>query len=439
MNPRTGKYLEFASGKVNMNVYATAREGLREELGVAIHNAVMRKSAFTIKGVRVKSNGGWTSIDLTVGPLAERGALSGFLLVVFDETAAQQPDEVLEKLAASGDAAETPHELEEELRRTRKHLQATIQDMQATQEELRSANEELQSSNEELQSSNEELNSSKEEMQSLNEEMQTVNAELHSKMEELSRSNSDMKNLLDSTELATIFLDNHCCVTRFTPEATKIVNLAASDVGRPLGHFTTNLKYDGLVKDAKEVLRTLVPKDMEVESEDGHWCKLRIRPYRSVTNVIDGVAMTFFDITGSKQLEASLRQQRAESQAARHYAENIVATVREPLVVLDGQLRIVSASRSFFATFQVTPEVTEGRLLYEIGDRQWDIPELRRLLEEVLPRSTQFDDFRVEHDFPKIGPKVLLLNSRRMAGDEHQPALILLAMEDITQAENKPG
>lgn len=437
INARTGKFLEPASGRVNMNVFAMAREGLREDLGIAVHNAVVQRSAHTVKGVKVKSNGSWTTVNLAVGPLADRDAPRGLLLVVFQETGAQVPGGAIEKGAP--EPAAPPGELEEELRRTRERLQFTIQEMQATQEELRSANEELQSSNEELQSSNEELNSSKEEMQSLNEEMQTVNAELQTKMEELSQSNSDMKNLLNGIEIATVFLDNDLAVKRFTPEATRIVNLAASDVGRPLGHFTTTLKYGRLVQDAKEVLDKLVPRESQVEADDGRWYNMRILPYRTTANMIDGVAMTFADITGLKQLEASLRERQVELQAARDYAENVIATIREPLLVLDSELRIVSASRSFYETFQVTPAVTEGRPLYEIGERQWEIPLLRRLLEEILPKNAQFQDFRVEHDFPHIGHKVLLLNARRIAGKDRQPGLILLAMEDVTPRPGKPA
>ena len=435
ISARTGKYLEPASGKVNMNVFAMAREGLREPLGVALHNAATRGAPFTSKGVKVRSNGGWTTVNLIVRPLAERDALRDLLLVVFEETKAPGETATAPALA---EAARPPSELEEELRRTRERLQSTVQEMQAAHEELRSANEELQSSNEELQSTNEELNSSKEELQSLNEEMQTVNAELQTKMEELSHSNSDMKNLLNGIEIATIFLDNDLGVKRFTPDAARIVNLAPSDVGRPLAHFTTKLKYGRLVHDAREVLEKLVPKTAEVEAGDGRWYHLRVLPYRTEDNAIDGVAMTFADITALKRLEASLQQQKAEAQAARDYAENIIATIREPLVVLDGQLRIVSASRSFYETFHVTPAVTEGRLLDQIGRRQWEIPALRQLLEEVLSKDAQFQGFRVEHDFPGIGHKVLLLNARRMAGPDRQPELILLAMEDITQQPAKP-
>lgn len=428
---RIGKYLEPPSGKVNHNVFAMAREGLREELGVAIHNATTRKTAFTTKGVKVKSNGGSTTISLTVRPLVEPAAPQGLLMVVFEETPVEQPHGANAKEPTPLDPTVAPNELEEELRHTRESLQTTIEEMQTAQEELRATNEELQSNNEELQSTNEELNSSKEELQSLNEEMQTVNAELQAKMGELSQSNSDMKNLLNGIEIATIFLDNNLAVKRFTPEADRIVHLVAGDIGRPLSHFATNLKYDRLVEDAKAVLDRLMPKDGQVESKDGRWYNLRILLYRSTDNAIDGVVMTFADITAMKQLEES-------SQVAREYAENIIATIREPLVVLDGELRIVSASQAFYETFQVTPVETERRLLFEVGKKQWDIPSLRQLLQDILAQDKPFRDFRVEHDFPGIGRRVLMLNARRMAGKDQHPRLILLAMEDITQQPVTP-
>jgi two-component system, chemotaxis family, CheB/CheR fusion protein len=438
LNGRTGKYLEPSSGKVNMNVYAMAREGLREELGAAIHNAVARKSAVIVSGIKVKSNGGSTTVNLTVRPLAESAALRGMLLVVFEETVTGQSVEANAGKPSSEGHSTPPSELEEELHRTRERLQSATEEMQAAQEEFRSTNEELQSNNEELQSTNEELNSSKEEMQSLNEEMQTVNAELQMRIEELAHSNSDMKNLLNGTDLATLFLDNDLAVKRFTPQATKIVNLVAGDVGRPLGHFATNLKYDRLVQDANNVLDTLVPKEAQVQANDGRWYNMRILPYRTVDNMIDGVVMTFADITALKQMEETLRRQRTELQAARDYAKNMIATIREPLLVLDDKLRIMSASHSFYETFQVTPAATEGQLLYEIGQRQWEIPSLRQLLEEILSKSTSFENFRVEHDFPTIGHKALLLNARKIVTEDRQSSLILLAMEDVTDSSTGP-
>ncbi len=432
VNGRTGKYLEPASGKVNNNVFAMAREGLREELGAALHSAAARKTTVAASGVRVKSNGGSTAINLTVRPLAQPAAQQAMFLLVFEEAVADRSATAARNGPKPSEPAAEPADLEDELRHARERLQATAEEMEVTQEELRSANEELQSNNEELQSTNEELNSSKEELQSLNEEMQTVNAELQMKIEELSQSNSDMKNLLHGSEVATIFLDNDLAVSRFTPQATRIVNLAVSDAGRPLDHFTTKLKYDRLVQDAVEVQDTLVPKEAQVEAADGRWYNMRVLPYRTVENVIAGVVMTFADITAFKQLEESLGRQQVELQAARDYAQNIIATIREPLVVLDGELRVVSASAAFYETFQVTPAATEGRLLYEVGQRQWEIPSLRQLLEDILPKNARFEDFRVEHEFPTIGHKVLLLNARQIVSGAEPSRLILLAMEDIT-------
>jgi two-component system CheB/CheR fusion protein len=423
VNGRTGKYLEPSSGKVNVNVFAMAREGLRDELDVAIRNAAKQKTTVTTPGVRVRSNGGWTTINLTVRPLAASADLRGMFLVVFEEIETRPDVTAAEGKPAPADKGSPASEVEEELRRTRERLQTTVEEMQAAQEELRSANEELQSNNEELQSTNEEMTSSKEELQSLNEEMQMVNAELQSKIEELSQTNSDMRNFLNGTQLATIFLDNDLCVKRFTPKASQVVSLIASDAGRPISHFTTNLKYDRLVQDAKEVLDTLMPKEAQVQANDGRWYNMRVLPYRTANNVIDGVVMTFADTTVLKHTEAELHQ-------AREFAESIIATIREPLVVLDGELRIVSASRSFYQTFQLTPAETTGRLFCEIGQRQWDIPCLRKLLEEILRESAPFENFQVDYDSPTIGRKSLLLNARRIAREGHQPGLILLAMEE---------
>jgi two-component system CheB/CheR fusion protein len=243
-----------------------------------------------------------------------------------------------------------------------------------------------------------------------------------------------MKNLLNGTEIATIFLDDDLCIKRFTAQASRVVNLLSSDIGRPIGHFTTKLKYDRLVRDAKDVLDTLVPKEMQVQGSEGRWYNMRVLPYRTTENVINGVVITFSDITVLKQTEYQLQE-------ARDFAQSIIATIREPLVVLDGELRIISASLSFYNRFGMRPAETEGRLLFEIGQQQLNLPGLRQLLEDLLLKNTPFEKFRVEYNHPASGHELLLLNARGIAR-EGRPGMILLAMAETGAAEesqDRPG
>ncbi len=237
---------------------------------------------------------------------------------------------------------------------TKETLQSTVEQLESSNEELKSTNEEMQSTNEELQSVNEELETSKEEMQSLNEELQTVNAQLQAKVDDLGQANDDMQNLLNSTEIATIFLDQALKIKRFTAEATKLINLIPSDVGRPIADLASNLDYDSLQADAAEVLRKLGFKEREVRTKKGEWRQVRISPYRTTENVIDGLVITFVDINRLKKAEEAIQRNRA-------YAENIVATIREPLIVLDQELRVVSVNRSFIRSFKISAGRIEGQ------------------------------------------------------------------------------
>lgn len=301
---RTGKYLEPAVGQANMNVLTMAREGLRFELASAVRKASTQKKDVFIKDIKVRTNGGFQTINLIVKPFTKPQDLQGVLMVLFEDTVPQKPGPRMElKGMPVAKQKSVIAELEQELRYTKEHLQTTVEEMETSQEELKSSNEELQSTNEELQSTNEELTTSKEELQSLNEELITVNAELQNKVEELSRSNNDMKNLLNSTEIATVFLDNEMNVKRFTAPATKIINLIPSDVGRPISHIVSNLKYENLVEDVREVIKSLVFKEVQVETKEGKWHLMRIIPYRTYENVIDGVVITFTDITDFKKME----------------------------------------------------------------------------------------------------------------------------------------
>ena len=303
---RTGKYLEPAAGKANWNIYAMAREGLRYELGTAFQKALSEKHPVTQAGVKVGTNGGLQAVDIVIEPIQEPEPLRGTVMVVFTDVGAPAAKPAGKaKRGASDPAALARRELE--LRQTRDELQTTREQMQTSQEEIKSANEELQSTNEELQSTNEELTTSKEEMQSMNEELQTLNHELQSKVDELSRANNDMRNLLDSTDIATLFLDDALNVRRFTTQMVKIIKLIPGDVGRPLTDLASDLVYPELAEDAREVLRTLVFKEIAIATRDGRWFSVRIMPYRTLDNRIDGVVITFSDITAAKTLEATLR------------------------------------------------------------------------------------------------------------------------------------
>jgi len=307
---RTGKYLEPAAGKANWNVFAMAREGLRFDLGSAFQKALRQKEAITVRGLKVGTNGGTQTVDITVQEIEEPEALRGMVMIVFTDVAPltqKKPGRV--KPGSAGGAMIT--ELEQEVQRCREELQTTREEMQSSQEELKSANEELQSTNEELQSTNEELTTSREEMQSLNEELQTVNAEQQAKMDEFSRMDNDMRNLLNSTEIVTVFLDNELHIRRFTTGANKLFKLIPGDVGRPLSDITSDLLYPGMTEEAGEVLRSLVFTEKQVATTDGRWYSVRIMPYRTMDDVIGGVVITFADITAAKAMEAELREEIA--------------------------------------------------------------------------------------------------------------------------------
>lgn len=429
INGRTGKYLEPSPGKANLNIYAMAREGLRNELGIALRKALSEGADYTIRGINVGTNGGTQAINLTVKPLNYPGAQKSLLLVVFEDVVL--PKRRRRRRACDTDSQQGAiiEQLESELKYSKERLQETVEQMQATSEELQSANEELQSSNEELQSTNEELTTSKEEMQSLNEELATVNGELQAKVDLLSQVNNDMRNLLNSTQIATLFLDKDLRIRRFTSEATKIIKLIESDVGRPVSDLVSSLKNVDLASDAREVLDTLVFKETQVQAKDGRWYTARMLPYRTVDNVIDGVVLTFIDVTDIKSLQST--------GVERDFIRSIVDTVREPLLVLDESLTVIFGSESFYKAFHVSASETQGRSLYELGNGQWDIPDLRKLMEEVLPERKEIIDFRVEHDFPEIGHRKMLLNAREIRRQDQGQAFILLSIADVTPKKQR--
>ena len=303
---RTGKYLEPAAGKANWNIFAMAREGLRFDLTTAFRQALRQQEPVALMGLKVGEAGQEQSVDITVQSVQGSETLRGMVMVVFNQVAAPPAGKGgRPRKAAAGHPRMV--EMEQEVRQLREELQSTREEMQSSQEELKSTNEELQSTNEELQSTNEELTTSREEMQSLNEELQTVNAEQQSKMDQLAGINDDMRNLLNSTEIATVFLTNQLKLRRYTPGAKKLFKLIPGDVGRPLSDLASDLPYAELAERARDVLRTLIFSEKEVATSDGRWFLIRIMPYRTAADLIDGVVITFADITAPKALEAELR------------------------------------------------------------------------------------------------------------------------------------
>jgi two-component system CheB/CheR fusion protein len=303
---RTGQFLEPADGDAAMNVLAMAREGLRRELTIALHKAATHNEVVAYPAMRVRANGDFIRANVVVRPVDAPNATDLYLIVL---------EEVPERPLAPESAPDAPEQagriadLELELRSKDEYLQTTLEEMETTNEELKSTNEELQSVNEELQSMNEELETSKEELQSVNEELSTVNAELQDKVLDLSRANNDMNNLLAGTGVGTVFVDHQLRISRFTPSATQIINLIPADVGRPLEHVASNLLgYDRMVDDIREVLDTLTPKEAEVQVKAGTWFLMRIRPYRTIENVIEGAVITLVDISAHKRIEDALRR-----------------------------------------------------------------------------------------------------------------------------------
>jgi two-component system CheB/CheR fusion protein len=422
----TDRYLLYPKGEPSSNILKIVPDPLRHRLPTAIHKAILNGESSALHGLQLKREGRTRAVDITVRPLQMPSDTQKLVLLVFTD----RPYSEKRRTKKSGEETNSCiTEIERELQVTRENLQATIEGQEAANEELKSANEELQSTNEELQSMNEEMETAKEEFQSTNEELVTVNSELQAKIDELSDLNNDINNLLASTEIGTIFLNANLGIKRFTPSMTKLFSLIPTDEGRPIRDLTTKISYQDLYEDAQTVLDTLQAKETEVMAEDGRWLLIRILPYRTKENVIDGVVITFIDVTDRKRALEQLH-------AAKNFAERIVETVRVPLLVLDQDLNVISANAQFHRKFRTTLGETENTRIYDLGNGQWNIQRLRELLEQIMPNNNAVDDFEVEHDFPEIGFKKMFLNAHMIPGEGDCPCMILLSIEDVTiQAE----
>ncbi|MCX6306093.1 MAG: PAS domain-containing protein [Bacteroidetes bacterium] len=305
---RTGKYLEPVAGKANWNIHAMAREGLRHDLPGAFRKAMQHFDPVVLRNMKVGTNGGTQFVDVTVQRIESPESIRGLVMVVFTDVPAMIAHETVSAKIRKGASSGKIKELELKLHRSYEDMQSTREEMQTSQEELKSTNEELQSTNEELQSTNEELTTSKEEMQSLNEELQTINIELRSKVSDFVQANDDMKNLLNSTEIATLFLDRELNIRRFTDQVVSIIKLRKPDIGRPFTDIVSDLQYPQIEHDARQVIKTLIAVEKAIETRDNRWFNIRIMPYRTVDDRIDGLVMTFSEITTAKNLELQLKE-----------------------------------------------------------------------------------------------------------------------------------
>jgi two-component system, chemotaxis family, CheB/CheR fusion protein len=430
------RYLKLVSGVANLNLFNLVRSGLLVELRAAIYQAQQSNSIVSKNGLRLEESDRSSSFNLQVIPFNIPTVAECRFLVLFEDAPiiAISHDGPIDLTISPDDLAQENLRLNQELTiaiqertATQEYLRAVIQEQEYSNQDLKVANEEILSSNEELQSTNEELETAKEEIQATNEELHTTNDELRRRNAELDLVNNDLTNLLASMNIPILMLTNDLRIRRFTPMAQKLFNFIATDTGRPLSDIRTNLNIPELDALILEVLETLTVKELEVQTQTGYWYTLRIRPYRTTENQIDGVVLVLLDID-------ALKRSATIVETARNYAEAIVETVQVPLLVLEADFRVNTANRSFCETFHVSQLETANSTIFELGNGQWNIPGLRSILEDIVANNTILTNLEVEHLFEKIGQKTMLLNALKIIAVGDTPR-ILLSIEDITVAK----
>ncbi|MGO4910154.1 CheR family methyltransferase, partial [Pseudorhodobacter sp. W20_MBD10_FR17] len=416
------QYLKVPTGEASHDLLAMARDGLRAKLGSAIRTAFQTQEDVTVSATVTRRG---QSVPVTLGAHPMTVDEANLVLITF-------VDQPVKKALAPIDDSHVENllhtHLDQELEATRLELQNTIREYERSTEELKASNEEAMSMNEEFQSTNEELETSKEELQSLNEELTTLNSQLQQKVEDERHLTDDLNNLLASSGIATLFLNRDLKIMRFTPTVRSLFNVISNDVGRPFSDITGKVKDPALLADAVKVLEALVPIEAEVQADDGQWFIRRVLPYKTQDSKIDGVVVTFSDVTDLKTLQKS-------KNSALQFAEAIIATVPEPMLVLDDKLHVVKASRSFCATFQTTPDETKGKALFAMQNRQWNQPGLRDLMERILPDQTTIQGHQIEIDVPQTGHRTVIVSAREIRDGTHGSGLILLAFIDITERQ----
>jgi two-component system CheB/CheR fusion protein len=432
----TGRFLEHAPGTASLNLLQMARPALIIDLRTAIHRALKENAAVRRENIFLKDNGGALLVNIEVIPFQPEDTQQRLLLVALDSIKAQERGQEgdgskLAKQAGKARSRNLAFEVErlrDELNSTEESLQAIIEEREAANEELKSANEEIQSSNEELQSTNEELQTAKEELHSANEELTTVNEELGNRNSELATVNNDLNNLLTSINIPIIIVDSELRVRRVTAPGEKIFNLIPSDVGRPLSNIKPNLDVPDLVPLIREVIETLSSREREVRDSEDRWHQLRIRPYRTLDNKIDGAVITLVEID---QMKRSL----ADLQNVVEFADTILDTAREPIVVLGEDLSVKKANRTFRERFKIARADLENARIHQLGDG-WKIPKLRTWLTEMKRKLQRTAELQLQHRFPFLGLLKLNFRAQRLKADGHD-VIVLTISEAGALAQGK--
>jgi two-component system CheB/CheR fusion protein len=423
---KTGAYLEPPAGQPSFSLAKMAREGLLVDLRTALNTAKKTNGTVRKEGVQIQSEEGTREVNLEIVPLRGPSAHERLYVVVFQEEgrkpAISEDKGKAKTLKVIRSTARDAELLKREMHQLREQLRLLIAEHETTTEEFKSAHEEVLSANEELQSTNEELETAKEELQSTNEELTTLNEEMQNRNSELGSANNDLLNLLGHVDIPVVMVSNDLRIRRFTPPAQKLLNLLPGDIGRRLGEIRPNLDVEDLESLAHEAIRRATAQERQVRTKEGGWQMLYVRPYKTWDNRIEGAVISLQDVDSLKR---SLDQ-------TREYADTIVESAREPILVLDSKLQVTAANPAFYRIFDVSREETEKRLIYELGNGQWNIPRLRELLEEIVPRNSRVDDFEMTHDFPRLGLREMVLNARRVEMQPGHP-FILLAIEDVTE------
>ena len=433
---RTGAYLEPAAGAASFDLLDMARHDLRSDLRAAIRKARKEADVVRAEGIVVHDDTTLRYVDLEVIPFKVVSSEAQFFVVLFEDidraiaTRRRARERRVRRRSESKHPSvrqrdEAGGEIVQELDAAKRRLQEIAEEHGVAIGELQAANEEVQSANEELQSTNEELETAKEELQSANEELATLNDELRARNGELATLNDDLTNLLTSMHIPAVIVGTDLRIRRFTAGAERLMNIVPTDVGRRIGDLHANVDVPELEKLIAEVVNTLVVREREVRDTRGRWYSMLVRPYRTAEQMITGAVIVYQDIDERKHHAERVDQ-------ARRYAEAIIETVREPLLVIDASFRVQRANRAFYEMFQTTAADTGAQSLFELGDGQWDVPHMHSLLDEALRTETGFSDVEVEHVFPAIGRRVVMLNARRIAFEGDSAPLILLAIQDIT-------